>query len=568
MYNIPYLHKEKQILHKFITLFFLILLSPVFLYSLSDTPQDQVKFLNTKEVLWLEKREKPLRIGITQIPNQILKHDNNYSGYSIDLFKKLEILLDTKFKYIYFNTWDEVLEAGKNRDIDIIFFAQKTEKRLNYYNFTDTVLLQHNKIITTSKNNVSINVTQLNEKKVAVVSGSAIASYIKLNFPYIKLVESDNEADSLHKLLSGEVEYIIAEPVRVSFYIKEKNIDDLYIAGNFPYDYKLRIATRNDIPIINIILNKALEVMNPSEKKALALKWGYEKEVLVDSQLLFKIAVVGFILLFFLTYMTILNKKLRKTQNQLRKVNETLEQRVQEEVAKNREKELIMLQQSRFVQMGQVIHMITHQWRQPLNTLSLITQVMFLKCKKNELTEDELENFKVKTTQQIHQMSQTIDDFRDFFKQQKEKTIFSLNDTIQSLLRIVQPIFETSSIELVVLKMENIKVEGYPNELTQAILNILYNAKDALLERDVKNKKVELSLYRENNHIIISIKDNAGGIDEAVIDNIFDASFSTKGKKGTGIGLHMTKIIIEQHMHGRVIAYNEDDGAVFKIILT
>ena len=538
----------------------MLILSSNFLYA--------IEFLNTNEKKWLHTLPTQLKVGITQIPNQILKQNNHYSGYSIDLFKKIETHLHVKFQYIYYNTWKELLQAGKNREIDIIFFAQKTEKRLQYYNFTDTVLLQHNKIITTSKNNVAKDITQLKGKKVAAVAGSAIASYIQLNFPSIKPIQSSNEADSLQKLLTGEVEYIIAEPVRISFYIKQNNIDNLYIAGNFPYDYKLRIATRNDKPIINIILNKALESISPSEKKALALKWGYEKEVFFDTQLFIKIAIIVILLLFFLTYLTFLNKKLKKTQKQLSHINTTLEQRVQEEIAKNREKELIMLQQSRFVQMGQVIQMITHQWRQPLNTLSLITQVTFLKCKKNEMQTEEMEEFKTKTLEQIGQMSQTIDDFRDFFKQHKEKTTFSLSKTLQSLLRIVQPIFETSSIELSIIQMEDIEVKGYQNEFTQAILNILYNAKDALLERDVKNKKVELSLYKENNHIIINIQDNAGGIDATVIDNIFDASFSTKGEKGTGIGLHMTKIIIEQHMNGRIIAYNKDDGAVFQIILT
>jgi len=563
--------KEKHIFSKIFITFIFILLTKSSLYSSSaTTPDSHKKFLNTQELKWLHYLQTPLKVGITQIPNQILKekNTNHYTGYSIDLFKKLESLLHIKFQYIYYNTWNQLLRAGEKREIDIIFFAQKTEQRLEFYNFTDTVLIQHNKIMTTEQHNVAINISDLQGKKVAVVDGSAIATYIKLNFKDIQLFKSKDEADSIHKLFSHQVDYIIAEPVRVSYYIKEKNLENLYIAGDFPYNYKLRIATRNDIPIINIILNKALETITPSEKKSLALKWGYEKDVFFDTLFLRKLFAVGTILFLFLAYLTFLNRKLKKAQKQLSSINKTLEQRVQEEVQKNREKELIMLQQSRFVQMGQIINMITHQWKQPLNTLSLINQTLFLKCKKGQLSQEQLEEFYKKSSLQITQMSQTIDDFKDFFKQNKEKTTFSLNTTIENILQIVRPIFEKSHIAISFQAPQEIVTKGYPNEFKQAILNILYNAKDALLENDIENKKVEITLYQQQDKTIINIQDNGGGIKDDIIENIFDFYFSTKKQKGTGIGLHMTKIIIEQHMQGKIIAFNKDDGAVFQIILS
>jgi len=508
-----------------------------------------------------------LKIGITQIPNQILKREKSYRGYSIDLFNKIASLLGISFQYVYYKNWQELLNAAKRREVDILFLAQKTEKRLHYFNFTDTVLIQKNKIISAEKRYRQTDIEELYGQKVAVVNDSAIAEYIQLNYPKITLIKSKSEPDSLQKLLNAKVRYTIVEPVRASYYMKKNNIDTLYISGDFPYDYKLRIATRNDIPIINIILNKALEQISPSEKKALALKWGYEKELFFDKQLLINILLLFILIFIFLFYLTLLNRKLHTAQKLLSKTNATLEQRVQEEVEKNRQKDLAMLHQSRFAQMGQAINMIAHQWREPLNTIALITQVINLKSKKNKLAAKDIEKFNKKILLQTKQMSQTIDDFRDFFKQEKEKKNFYLNKTLSNLVKMVEPILEKSNISLKLQTVDNIAVNGFSNELSQAILNIIYNAKDALLSKRNSNRVIEISLSTNNHEALLTIQDNAGGIPSEFINDIFKPYFSTKENKGTGIGLYMSKIIIEEHMKGSLEVKNTEDGALFQIKL-
>ena len=476
-------------------------------------------------------------------------------------------MLGTHCIYIYYDTWQDLLSAAKNKEVDILFLAQKTENRLHYFNFTDTVLIQKNKILSSVKKYRQTNIEELYGKKVAVVHGSAIEEYIQLNYPQIIIIESQSETDSLKKLLKEEVNYTIVEPVRASYYMKQNNIDNLYITGEFPYDYKLRIATRSDIPILNIILNKALDQISPSEKKALALKWGYEKEIFFDKQLLFNIGIVFILAFIFIFYLTLLNRKLHATQKSLSKINETLEQRVQEEVEKNRQKDLAMLNQSRFAQMGQAINMIVHQWRQPLNNIALITQTLTLYSKRDKLTHENIEKFQENILLQTKQMSQTIDDFRDFFKDQKEKKEFFLNETLNSLVKIVEPILEKSQISLQVKEVETLAVNGFSNELAQALLNIIYNAKDALLSNRNSQRMIKISLTKEANQAIISIEDNAGGIPQNIITEIFKPYFSTKGNSGTGIGLYMAKIIIQEHMNGSIEVINTDDGALFQIKL-
>ena len=260
--------------------------------SVLENNKKNIQFLNKTEQQWLQNLRLPLKVGITQIPNQILKTKNGYRGYSIDLFNKLSSLLNTQFSFVYYNSWPDLLQAAKDKKVDVVFLAQKTAERLHYFNFTDTVLVQKNKILSSVKRDSHTDLEELFGEKVAVVKDSAIEEFIKLNYPQIILIDSKSEIDTLEKLLGGKVSYTIVEPVRASYYMKQNNIDNLYITGDFPYDYKLRIAIRNDKPMLSIILNKALDQITPSEKKALALKWGYEKEVFFDKKLLTNIAIL------------------------------------------------------------------------------------------------------------------------------------------------------------------------------------------------------------------------------------------------------------------------------------
>jgi len=529
-----------------------------------------IRFLNSQEELWLAEHPQNLRVGITQIPNQVLKSKDGYRGYSIDLFEKLASKLHVKFDYIYYPTWKKVLEAGAKRDIDIVFLAQKTQSRLAIYNFTDIVLLQHNKIITNSKHSVDLDMTTLYDKKVAVVKDSALFEYIKRNFPKIKLYGTRSEIDSLNTLLHNEVEYTIAEPVRLSYYMNKNNIDSLYIAATFPYDYKLRIASRNDLPILNIILNKALEQIPQEEKKALALKWGYEKDLYFDRELLFKIIFIFIFGIFAVMYLYRLNRKLQKTQKLLNQANENLQREVAIEVEKNREKELIMLNQSRFAQMGQILDMIAHQWRQPLNNLMLVNQTLYLKCKKEpgSLSQKELDEFWNKSSLLIKEMSNTVDDFRDFFKPEKEQSIFDLNDVVSDILSIIDLLFHKYQIKVTLKTDTQCLVKGYKNETAQAILNILYNAIDAIVEKRKDGGVIFIETVCKGEQVYLSIEDNAGGISSEIIEDIFDPYFSTKeNRNGTGLGLYMSKVIVEKHMNGKLLVHNTHQGAKFTISL-
>jgi len=248
----------------------------------------------------------------------------------------------------------------------------------------------------------------------------------------------------------------------------------------------------------------------------------------------------------------------------LHQLNETLEKRVAEEVKNNRDKDLLMIQQSRLAAMGEMIGNIAHQWRQPINALNLVLMNIGDAYQYNELTKEFLDHQIHKGERLVEAMSGTIDDFRNFFKSELELETFEVNNSVQEVINIVEASCRSHNIALEVIADEPFKIQGFPGQYRQALLNIVSNAKDAITERKVSQGKICIRLTRDANNVLVTISDNAGGISQDVIDKIFDPYFTTR-QQGNGIGLYMTKMIIENNMHGKVSVRNIENGAEFSI---
>jgi len=261
--------------------------------------------------------------------------------------------------------------------------------------------------------------------------------------------------------------------------------------------------------------------------------------------------------------------QIQKLIDEEKELNETLEQRVKEEIEKQRQQEQILIQQSKLASMGEMIGNIAHQWRQPLNALSLVIQNIQFSYQMEELNDEFMDKSVKKANLLTGTMSKTIDDFRSFFKPNKTKENFSLNDAVKNAVDLVEPTFEHHEIKIIVNNCDtNIMINGYKNEFSQAILNLLNNAKDAFNGISKEEKEVKLSYFEKNNFAIIEIEDNATGIDKDIINKVFDPYFTTKEEgKGTGIGLYMSKTIVENNMSGNLEVENVEDGVKFIIKL-
>ncbi len=262
--------------------------------------------------------------------------------------------------------------------------------------------------------------------------------------------------------------------------------------------------------------------------------------------------------------MMLFEEDLKQKQRLIGELNLTLEQRVLEETAKNTEKEYMLLHQGRLAAMGEMIGNIAHQWRQPLNTLGLLVQDLSHAERYGELNREYLDRSVEEAMKTINFMSRTIDDFRNFFRPDKEKTLFGLAETLNLTLSIVGDSFRNNNINIELEMQDDADIEGYPNEYSHVLLNILTNAKDIFLERGVEAPNVIIKLFCENGRSVITVADNAGGVKENIMDKIFDPYFTTKNQ-GTGIGLYLSKVIIEKNMGGKLTVRNTGGGAEFRI---
>ncbi|MEY4504006.1 MAG: hypothetical protein RL154_298, partial [Pseudomonadota bacterium] len=248
-------------------------------------------------------------------------------------------------------------------------------------------------------------------------------------------------------------------------------------------------------------------------------------------------------------------------------LEQNLQLKVQEELLKNRDKDIAMQRQSRLAAMGEMISNIAHQWRQPLNTLSLKIQDVPMALQFGELNIEYAQSFSKESMAIIQYMSQTIEDFRNFFKPEKEKVHFDVKDSVKKAIMLAKDGLNAMFISLEIeIPDYEINILGYPSEFAQVILIILNNSKDALSEKHGSDRRIRIKLAQENSVISVSICDNAGGIPEDIIDKIFEPYFTTKHQaQGTGLGLYMSKMIVENNMGGKLLVSNGVEGACFRV---
>jgi signal transduction histidine kinase len=258
--------------------------------------------------------------------------------------------------------------------------------------------------------------------------------------------------------------------------------------------------------------------------------------------------------------------RIRLAEEALRKANGELEMRIEQRTAELREKDQLLLLQSRQAAMGEMIGNIAHQWRQPLNLLGLTTQQLLMHYDMGDFDRTFLAENVDDMMELICHMSKTIDDFRNYFKPDKEKVEFRVQETIANTLSLLAGSLRNPHISVELNAKCDPVIFGYPNEFAQVILNIVANANDVLTEKNIENPTLVVTTSSEGDCVIVTIADNAGGIPEEIIDKIFDPYFTTKGPDhGTGIGLFMSKAIIEKNMGGRLSARNLANGAEFRI---
>ncbi len=258
-------------------------------------------------------------------------------------------------------------------------------------------------------------------------------------------------------------------------------------------------------------------------------------------------------------------KQLKEKNKKLVELNQSLETRVKEEVEKNRKKDELLIKQSKLAIMGEMLTMISHQWRQPLNVIGLIVQELEDAHQYGELDEKYIHETISSVMNQLNYLSGTINDFSNFFQPNKIPTTVNLNYVVNKSLELANSKITETGTKIDIKCDCKHPVEIYTNEIIQVILNILNNAMDEFTNKKIQNPLVTFESKSDDEFQYIVISDNAGGIAEEIMEKIFEPYFSTKEKNGTGLGLYMSKVVVESHMGGSLTVSNVESGASFCI---
>jgi PAS domain S-box-containing protein len=253
-----------------------------------------------------------------------------------------------------------------------------------------------------------------------------------------------------------------------------------------------------------------------------------------------------------------------EAQNRVNYLNDGLTKEIKQQLEILREKDRQLQYQARLAKMGEMLSMIAHQWRQPLTAISATTSYMYGKLSINLFDKEEFLEELGHIEDYSKHLSKTIDDFRNFFKPNKTKEDTTLENIIKTTLEIVKPILLNNNIVVIEEFACNKVIHNYANEIRQVVLNLIKNAEDALVANKIKNSVITIRTYADKYNAVLEVSDNAGGVPLDIMDKIFDSYFTTKiSTLGTGLGLCMSKTIVEDNCKGKLRVKNGQEGAIF-----
>jgi len=532
--------------------------------------QHSALHLSENEKRWL--RDHPvIRVGIDQnwAPIESMDEKGRHAGVSASYLKLLEKRLGVHFEIDYSRSrWSDSVRSIQNKDLDMLSCAAITDKRRESLLFSRPYLKQSVVIVADADVGYVNDLNDLNGKKVSVVRSYATEEYLRTYYPKIIPVVADTSLEALQRVSSGEAYACIEGLGVVSHLIERHHLKRLKIVGETSYRYELAFAFRNDWGMLATISDKVLASITPSEYEEIHGRWlEVKSNEPVNYRLVWGIVAFMGVLFILIAYK---NRRLdvlvRQRTDELESFNQRLQEEIEKAVDKNRKQEKMLMQQAKMAEIGSMLESIAHQWRQPLNILGLSMTRLNLNC----VIGGDSESSKVIeiAEAQIEYMSQTIDDFRNFFKQDKDQTLVNINTLVNDVEALLGPLLMRKKIIVERDIDMTIEVLVYPNELKQVVINLVNNAREAIEQHRGRERVIRIRCVEDEQYCTIAIEDTGGGISPDIMDKIFDPYFTTKFEsQGTGIGLYMAKMIVEKHFLGKLSVYNTPKGACFEIRL-
>ena len=537
--------------------------------------------LNIEEEDYLNKKNQfTMCVDPDWEPFEILDKKGQHIGIAADIIKLISTKLGIEIKVIPTKSWEESVEFSKTRKCDIMSFLNQTPQRETWLNFTEPIFNDPNVIIGRAEDKRIDDLSKI-KASIAIPKETAMYERFQKDFPNLVIIPVNSEDEAFKFVEEKKADLTVRSMIISAYTIKEKGYFNLKIL-NQPANYEnyLRMGIRNDNLILKDILNKAINTITKDDIQNITNKWvAIKYERVEDYTYLWVITTILLIILIFFLYRQYLlkhtnnflkneilksteelqksNLVLKQKKDELDKLNSSLEIKIKNEVEKNKLFQEKLFKADKLASMGEMMSNIAHQWRQPLSMISTVATGVKIQKEFGTLKDEELIQNMDLINKNAQYLSETINDFRNFIKGDRKIKTYDLSSTINNFLHIIESSIKKDSIKIILNLDDKIKLDGYPNELIQCLINIFNNAKDAMEETKQKNPLIFITTIVKDNIVKISIKDNAGGIPENIMSKIYDPYFTTKYKsQGTGLGLHMTYKLIDEGMHGKIETRN------------
>ena len=540
--------------------------------------------LTTQEKEFIEKTHFNVAITKNWYPISFEGDKDKALGISSEFWEIIVKKLNLKTSNTFFNSFDEQIKSFQSGKSDIIFSVGESESRKKFAYFSNEYLKFPISIVTKKDEHFIENIDDIINKKIAVGNNFTAHNLLKEKYPNLDLVLVNNVEEGLNLVSKKEVfAFVDIKPI-LTYNIAKFEFKDLKVSGNSGIDFSLKIMVRKEYKDLIPIINKTIATIPASEVITIVNSWNNVKfQTSIDYTIVWILTFVVFFSIIAFIHRTvtlnILNKKLKYTveekTKELRYLNENLQITIDKKTKELLEKEAILNQQAKMAAMGEMIENIAHQWRQPLSVISTISSSLKIKKEMNILDDKEFYEALQSINRTSQHLSNTIDDFRNFFSPNKEMNKFYVSQLIKKSKDLIKSRFDKFNIK-VIENIDDIEILSYQNELFQVILNLFSNSIDVLSSNEIENKIIYIKIYHDENNLYIEFLDNGGGIKDEFINRVFEPYFTTKHKsQGTGIGLYMSLQIVTKHLNGEISVKNDTFienniayfGAKFTILL-
>jgi signal transduction histidine kinase len=499
--------------------------------------------------------------------------DSKHIGMAADFLSLIEKRSGLELELLPTDSWSESLTFAKEHRCDVLSAAEKNDELENHFLFTESYMYFPIVIIAREGVPFVSSLESIKDKRIATIASAEYIEQLKKRYPEMQIGEMSNTVEGLKAVLSSKIDYFLDITADLTYVTRKYGISGINIVGFTGDDFHYRGAVRKDDTILFEKIQSAVQSISEEEKQVIFKKWLDTKiERVVDYTFMGKILFVV-LLGFFIFYLW--NRKLTQeiskrqgVEKKLHELNDSLEGKIKQQVSKMREADLILHQQSRLAQTGELLSNIAHQWRQPLARLSALFMQAEIKAKQGELDGDELQILIEQNNKIVEDMSQTIEDFTHFFQMDTRKRVwFDPVEQCRESIEIIHGTLQSNNITLhKSCPKESPTLYGHPRAFSHIILILLSNANDVLMQRKIADAEIWIEMISEKEYLTVTLEDNGGGIDEEIIEKVFDPYFTTKPKKeGTGIGLYIASTIIQRVFHGSITVSNTDKGAKFLI---